>query len=52
MNKKSLIKYHHDNEHGLMHYVVYEGEVVVLSELESKKVEYINKTGKLNSSHC
>ena len=48
MNKKSLIKYYHDDEHGLMHYVVFEGEVVVLSELESKKVDYIEKVGKLN----
>ena len=48
MNKKSLIKYYHNNEHGLMHYVVFEGEVVVLSEEKSKKVEYINEMGKLN----
>ena len=27
INDKSLIKYKHDNEQGLMHYVVFEGEV-------------------------
>ncbi len=47
-NTKSLIKYTHDNENGLMHYVVYEGDVVVLSVFDSKKVAFINEHGKLN----
>lgn len=48
MNKKSLIKYTHNNENGLMHYVIFEKEVVVLSAAESKKVDYINKHGELD----
>lgn len=45
MNDKSLVKFQHDNEKGLMHYVIYNGDVVVLSEYESKKVDYIEKNG-------
>ena len=48
MNKKSLIKYAHGDERGLMHYVIFEGDVVVLSEYETKKVEYINQHGELS----
>ena len=47
MNEKSLIKYRHDDDQGLKHYVVFEGDVVVLSAYESKKVSYIEKNGKL-----
>lgn len=50
MNKKSLIKYYHNDDKGLMHYVIFERDVVVLSELNTKKVEYINEHGKLNVS--
>lgn len=48
MNKKSLIKYQHGKDKGLMHYVVYDGDVVILSRYESKKVTYIEKNGKLD----
>jgi hypothetical protein len=48
MNKKALIKYQHGNEKGLMHYVVYDGDVVVMSALKTKKVTYINEHGTLN----
>ena len=48
MNKKSLIKYYHENETGLMHYVIFDGDVVVLSAQDSKKVDYINENGNLN----
>lgn len=48
MNKKSLIKYYHEDEKGLMHYVIFDGDVVVLSAKDSKKVDYINKNGNLN----
>ena len=47
MNKKSLIKYAHGDERGLMHYVIFEGDVVVLSEYKTKKVEYINQHSEL-----
>ena len=50
MNKKSLIKYTHENEKGLMHYVIFEGDVVILSRYESKKVTYIEKNGSLDIS--
>lgn len=48
MNKKSLIKYYHGEEKGFMHYVLFERDVVVLSELDTKKVKYINENGNLN----
>ena len=47
MNDKSLIKFRHDSEQGLMHYVIFQGDVVVLSAYESKKVAYIEANGKL-----
>lgn len=48
MNKKSLIKYYHGEEKGFMHYVIFERDVVVLSEINTKKVKYIEENGKLN----
>lgn len=48
MNKKALIKYQHENQKGLMHYVVYDGDVVVMSALKTKKVTYINEHGTLD----
>jgi hypothetical protein len=45
MNKRSLIKYKHDNETGLMYYVILEGEVVSLSKCDAKKVSYIKEKG-------
>lgn len=48
MNKKSLIKFYHSDEKGLMHYVIFERDIVVLTEKETKKVKYINENGKLN----
>jgi hypothetical protein len=48
MNNKSLIKYRHGNERGLMHYVIFEGDVVVLSAYDSKKVSYIEENGNLD----
>lgn len=50
MNDKSLIKFRHDNQQGLMHYVIFQGDVVVLSEYDSKKVAYIEENGKLEVS--
>ena len=48
MNKRALIRYKHDNETGLMHYVVFEGDVVVMSAYKSKKVSYIEEHGTLD----
>lgn len=48
MNKKALIKYKHGTEAGLMHYVVFEGDVVVMSAHKSKKVTYIEANGTLD----
>jgi len=31
-----------------MHYVIFEGDVVVLSEEKSKKIDYIKEHGRLN----
>lgn len=46
-NAKAIYKYIHDGEIGFMHYVVFEGKVVVLSKTESKKVDFINQNGYL-----
>ncbi len=48
MNKKSLIKFYHGEEKGFMHYVIFERDVVVLSEIDTKKVKYIEENGNLN----
>lgn len=48
MNEKSLVKYKHGKENGLLHYVVYAGDVVVLSEKETMKVSHIMKHNSLN----
>ncbi|MFK5883452.1 MAG: hypothetical protein QM489_03820 [Candidatus Izemoplasma sp.] len=50
MNKLSLVKYAHDSESGLLHYVIFEGDVVVLSLAKSLKVNYINSNGTLDVS--
>lgn len=47
MNKKSLVKFRHNNNVGLFHYVIFEGDFVVLSEKETGKVLYIKENGKL-----
>jgi hypothetical protein len=44
-NEKAIYKYTHDSEVGFMHYVVFDGEVVVLSKVESKKVGFIKENG-------
>ena len=46
-NAKAIYKYTHDAETGFMHYVVFEGQVVVLSKSESLKVDFINENGYL-----
>lgn len=47
-NLKSLFKYKHGDDLGFMHYVVFNGEVVVLSAHESLKVSHIEKHGYLD----
>lgn len=48
MNKNALVKYRHDDDKGLMHYVVFNGDVVVMSKHESKKVAYIEQNGEMD----
>jgi hypothetical protein len=48
MNKKALIKYKHGNDKGLMHYVIFNGDVVVMSAYNSKKVSHIEENGTLD----
>ncbi len=50
MNEKSLIRYKHGKESGLLHYVVYDGDVVVLSEKDTLKVSHIEKHHNLDIS--
>lgn len=47
MNKRSLIKFKYGENKGLFHYVIFEGEVVVLSETNTRKIAYVDKHGKL-----
>lgn len=48
MAKKDIIKFRHENDKGMFHYTVFEGEFVALSELKTKKVDYIKKHGTLD----
>lgn len=48
MNKKSLVKFKYNNQVGLFHYVVFEKNVVVLSEKETGKIAYVKENGNLN----
>ena len=48
MNNKALVKYRHDDEKGLMHYVIFNGEAVVMSRYDSKKIAHIEKNGELD----
>lgn len=50
MNKKSLVKFAHNEDKAFMHYVVYNSEVVVLSKIESKKVSHIGEHGSVEVS--
>lgn len=43
MATNQLIKYQHDNEKGLMHYIVYNDVITSLSVLDSLKVKYIKE---------
>ena len=46
----ATVKYTHENSKGLLHYVIFESDVVVLSEVDTKKVAYIDKNGTLDVS--
>lgn len=50
MNKKSLVKFAHNEDKAFMHYVVFNGEVVVLSRFDSKKVTHIEAHGSVEVS--
>ncbi len=47
MNKRSLIKFKYGDNKGLFHYVIFEGEVVVLSEVNTRKIAFVEKNGTL-----
>jgi len=46
-NAKAIYKYIHDGEVGFMHYVIFEGTMVVLSKIESKKIDFVKQNGYL-----
>jgi len=46
-NAKAIYKYLHEGEIGFMHYVIFEGKMVVLSKIESKKIDFIKQNGYL-----
>lgn len=47
MNKKSLVKFKYNEQVGLFHYVIFEKNVVVLSEKETGKIAYVKENGNL-----
>lgn len=47
MNKKSLVKFKYNQQVGLFHYVVFEQNVVVLSEKETGKISFVKENGNL-----
>ncbi len=47
MNKKSLVKFKYNEQVGLFHYVIFEKNVVVLSEKEAGKIAYVKENGNL-----
>lgn len=50
MEKEKLIFFRHENQKGVFHYDLYEGEFVALSILNSGKMEYIKNHGALDLS--
>jgi hypothetical protein len=48
MNKKSLIKFAYKNEKGLFHYVIFNKDLVVLSEVNTGKIAHIEEFGTLD----
>ena len=47
MNKRSLVKFRYGNQIGLFHYVLFEGNIVVLSEDNTRKIKHIEKNNNL-----
>lgn len=47
MNKKSLVKFKYGEQVGLFHYVIFESDVVVLSEDNTGKIKHVEKHGNL-----
>jgi hypothetical protein len=43
-----LIKFRHDSHKGIFHYTVFEGEFVALSEIATKKIDYIKEHGAID----
>ena len=50
MNKKCLIKFSHEDKTDLMHYVIYEKDVVVLTKKASEKVSFVKENKELQVS--
>lgn len=48
MKEIGALKYKHENEKGVMHYVTFENQVVGLSQIKSLKIDYVDQYGKLD----
>jgi len=48
METNQLIKFRHANHKGIFHYVVFEGDFVALSEINTGKIDYIKAHGALD----
>ena len=49
-NKKTILKYKHQGEKGLLHYTLLNDEIVVLSQFDSLKVKHIQDHGAFHVS--
>jgi len=48
METNQLIKFRHGNHKGIFHYVVFEGDFVALSEVNTRKIDYVKVHGALD----
>ena len=48
MKKKGMVKFQGVESKGLMHYVVFEGDFVALSEVNTRKIDYVKVHGALD----
>jgi general stress protein 26 len=48
MGKEKLVKFRHENIKGIFHYDTFEGCFVVLSKIDSGKIDYIKEHGAID----
>jgi general stress protein 26 len=48
MAEEKLLKFRYGNHKGIFHYDVYDGAFVVLSKVDSGKIEYVKESGSID----